>query len=189
MKISRRCNARHTHHGQCDLAFGHPGSHQRVGFHDWPNVVHWHNPEARMTPAPTPVPVVAAIISDTRTMPFYLLGRRSPDAKSYPDHWNNVGGKVEKGEEPEEALVREVREELGITVRVYDKVCDLHRYTDTGIYVCVTYYRCLLPNSERAKIRTSPEIVEYRWMSLTGALELKLAPLESIALRLRHGGY
>lgn len=43
-----------------------------------------------------------------------LLERRPKDAPVYPGRWDTPGGHVEEGEAPEEALVRELREELGI---------------------------------------------------------------------------
>ena len=41
----------------------------------------------------------------------YLLGKR-PEGKSQGGHWEFIGGKIEPGETPKEALVREIREEL-----------------------------------------------------------------------------
>ncbi len=55
------------------------------------------------------VSAVALIDTDGRV----LLARR-PEGKSMAGLWEFPGGKVEPGESPEEALIRELREELGI---------------------------------------------------------------------------
>jgi 8-oxo-dGTP diphosphatase len=59
-----------------------------------------------------PVPVVCAVIErDGRV----LVAQRPPD-KLLPLKWEFAGGKVEPGEDPAAAIVREIREELGCTV-------------------------------------------------------------------------
>ena len=59
------------------------------------------------------VPVAAAVIfrDDGR----YLLGQR-PMGSFYPGYWEFPGGKVETGEQPQQALVRELYEELNIRI-------------------------------------------------------------------------
>ena len=48
--------------------------------------------------------------------------------------WEFVGGKVERGKTKEEALVRECREELDVTISVGDVFMDvIHRYPDITV--------------------------------------------------------
>jgi 8-oxo-dGTP diphosphatase len=59
------------------------------------------------------VDVAAAVI--TRPDGSFLLGRRAPGT-FYPGYWEFPGGKVEPGETPRDALIRELHEELGLKV-------------------------------------------------------------------------
>ncbi len=64
--------------------------------------------------APAPVPVVCAVIErDGRV----LVAQRPPH-KLLPLKWEFPGGKVEPGEEAADAIVREIREELGCAIHV-----------------------------------------------------------------------
>ncbi|MEJ2000350.1 MAG: NUDIX domain-containing protein [Maritimibacter sp.] len=67
----------------------------------------------------------ALIVKDGKT----LLGRRSHFRANYPNCWDFIGGKVEEGEEPEQALIRELGEELAINptkISYFDKIEDVH---------------------------------------------------------------
>jgi 8-oxo-dGTP diphosphatase len=59
------------------------------------------------------VNVAAAVI--LRSDGYFLLGQRGPDTV-YSGYWEFPGGKVEAGETPEQALIRELDEELGVKV-------------------------------------------------------------------------
>ena len=59
------------------------------------------------------VPVATGIIEDVSGR---LLVSLRPEGKPWPGFWEFPGGKVDPGETPEQALVRELWEELGITV-------------------------------------------------------------------------
>jgi 8-oxo-dGTP diphosphatase len=61
--------------------------------------------------------VSAAILLDARPPEKVLLALRGP-SQSHAGMWEFPGGKVEVGESPEEALVREIREELNLEVSV-----------------------------------------------------------------------
>lgn len=56
--------------------------------------------------------VAAFLVSDGRV----LLGHRAATRRWYPDVWDAVGGHVDAGEAPGQALQRELQEELGVEV-------------------------------------------------------------------------
>jgi 8-oxo-dGTP diphosphatase len=62
---------------------------------------------------------IAAIIFQNDDGEFLLYLRDNKPDIPFPDHWDLIGGHVEEGETPEEALVREVKEELGIELKNY----------------------------------------------------------------------
>ena len=76
------------------------------------------------------VKVVAALIWDGDK----FLACQRPAHKKRGLLWEFVGGKVEPGESPEEALVRECREELDVEVEVGEVFMDLvHEYPDITV--------------------------------------------------------
>ena len=76
------------------------------------------------------IEVVGAIIKDGDR---YLVGQRAAN-KSQGGLWEFMGGKIEPGETPEQALARECREELDLEIeneRVIDSV--VHEYPEKTI--------------------------------------------------------
>lgn len=77
--------------------------------------------------------VVAALIrnGDGR----FLICQR-PSYKARGLLWEFVGGKVEEGESKRDALIRECKEELDVTVEVGDVFAEVtHRYPDMDIHL------------------------------------------------------
>ena len=92
---------------------------------------------------PRPVLVTAAVIErDGRVL---VAQRGSGDPLS--GKWEFPGGKIEPGETPERCLVREIREELGIEVRVQEFLCS-SRFAYDHVTVELLAYRCAWVSGE-----------------------------------------
>lgn len=96
-------------------------------------------------PAPSSlklVHVVAALLINAERQ--FLFAQR-PEGKFQAGRWELPGGKLEAGELPEEALVREIQEELGITL---DKAAlkpftfISHSYAELGVHVLMPIFSC-----------------------------------------------
>lgn len=62
---------------------------------------------------------IAAIILENDKGEFLLALRDNKPGIPFPNHWDLIGGHLEEGETPDEALVREVKEELNIELKDY----------------------------------------------------------------------
>lgn len=78
-----------------------------------------------MTIKSEPTLVVAAVIKHSLGDDTKVLIVRRGSGQTGAGFWEFPGGKVEPGESPEQALIREIQEELGLTIRVGDLVGEL----------------------------------------------------------------
>lgn len=78
------------------------------------------------------IPVVAGFLKKGNQI---LVGQR-PENHSLAGQWEFPGGKIEAGESPEQALARELSEELGIEAQIGElKFSCTHSYGDVNILI------------------------------------------------------
>ena len=93
------------------------------------------------------IEVVAALIWDKDK---FLICQR-PANKARALLWEFVGGKVEPGETKEQALIRECREELDVTISVGDVFMDVvHEYPDLTVHL--TLFNAIIAEGKPQKL-------------------------------------
>ena len=117
--------------------------------------------------------VVAALIWDNDR--FMICQRPAHKARGLL--WEFVGGKVEKGETKEQALIRECREELAITVSVGDEFMDVvHEYPD------ITVHLTLFHATVKEGIPQKLEHNDMTWITPSEIANYKFCPADRIIL-------
>lgn len=117
-----------------------------------------------MTPVKT-IQVVAAVIQADRRV-FATQRGYGPQK----DGWEFPGGKIEPGETPRQALIREIREELDTEIAVGDKLLQVeYDYPDfhlsMGCYLCAVRSGLLtLKEHESAKWLSMDELDTVAWL-------------------------
>lgn len=102
------------------------------------------------------IEVVAALIWDKNK---FLICQR-PANKARGLLWEFVGGKVEDGETKEQALIRECREELGVTLSVGGIFMDVtHEYPDIKVHL--TLFHAKIAQGAPQKIEHN----DIRWIT------------------------
>jgi len=106
-----------------------------------------------------------------------LLGHRTSSRRWYPDVWDLPGGHVEQGESEPQALIRELREELGVQVlgRDCEAVTTLHLTAGDGVEeLRLAIWR--VRKWRRAPVNRCPEEHDHLgWFSADELEELTLA--------------
>lgn len=117
--------------------------------------------------------VAGAIIKDGLV---FAAQRGSHGKTAYK--WEFPGGKIEPGETPEEALRRELIEELSIEVEVHELITKIvDSYDDVDLSIAT--YRCTLPKGEPIK----KEHIALGWFNKDQLLNVDFSKADEPTLR------
>lgn len=104
-----------------------------------------------------------------------LLARRSPTRRAYPDRWSFPGGHVEAGETFEQALGRELQEEIGVCPQSYRLVDAIADPEATG----TTYHLYVVTAWTGEPLIRDDEHTALTWFTLGSAAALDDLALEA----------
>lgn len=110
-----------------------------------------------------------------------LVLQRAPDTRC-PTAWETVHGRLERGEEPEDGAVREVREETGLEIRrLYNvTVQPFYLHGMKAVQLAVVFAAFV---DEPGDVRLGSEHQRSEWLPVAEALERFVWPRERQALR------
>ena len=118
--------------------------------------------------------VVAALIWEEDR----FLACQRPAHKARALLWEFVGGKVEPNETKEEALIRECREELGVTVAVEDIFMEVtHAYPDLTVHL--TLFHARIAEGTPKKLEHN----DIRWITVEEIDQFPFCPADEEILK------
>lgn len=113
--------------------------------------------------------VVGAVVTNDGK----ILSAQRSESMSLPGMWEFPGGKIEPGETPRAALVREMQEELLCTVDIGDQVASTRYEYDFGFVTLTTFYATLVDGEPRLT-----EHSEIRWIDAADLDSVEWAPAD-----------
>src|SRR3989344_315818 len=91
----------------------------------------------------------------------YLILKKSPDDRNYPNKWSFCSGFVKEFEPAEEGVLREIKEETSLDAKIIKQgkiieVLDNNKRWVVAVYLC---------ESKSKDVKLCHENVEFRWAS------------------------
>ena len=118
----------------------------------------------------TTVACVGALVRDPDGRLLVILRSQEPAAGT----WSLPGGRVDPGETPEQACIREVHEETGLVVVVRRHVGTVEREGPAGATYVIDDYACDVHGGE---LKPGTDAAAVEWVDDARLLDLPLSPL------------
>lgn len=117
--------------------------------------------------------VVAAIIKSTNKTGNPIIFATQRAHGTFAGGWEFPGGKIEPGETPEEALIREIREELDTEISV-DSLLETVEYDYPEFHLSMKCYWCSVVSGDLVL----KEHAEARWLSKEELFDVEWLPAD-----------
>jgi len=111
---------------------------------------------------------VAVIVNNDNKILLLKRGEKAPWMSS---KWSLVGGGIEKGETPQQAVEREIEEETGLEVKKFTKSFTIERHADSIEHIFACRY-----NGEPTDITLDKENSNYGWYDTSEMEYLDIVP-------------
>lgn len=121
---------------------------------------------------PTLFPVVAGLMLDTQGR---ILVQQRPEGTAMAGLWEFPGGKIEPGETPEQALARELAEELGIAI--LPEECEPMTFASASLgqrHLILLLFRCRAWAGEPRALHATA----LRWATVDELYQLPMPPAD-----------
>ncbi len=130
----------------------------------------------------TIIPVVAAVI---RNHDHEVLITKRPPNGHLAGLWEFPGGKIEAGETPEQALQRELLEELGVRTET-KKLMWQETFTYPEKTVHIRFFECiLLEDAENIK---PIQVADFKWVPVEALSQFEFPPADAAFIELLTNG-
>jgi|SRR5687768_13215785 len=118
---------------------------------------------------------VGALMVKQDDAPYLLLSKRAAHRTFYPDVWDMPGGHCEPGETPEQTLVRELSEEIGVTPTAWHLLNEVRAELPGEEELLVLHLYAVTAWTGTPHNRMPEEHSEVAWFTVEDACDLALA--------------
>lgn len=121
---------------------------------------------------------IVSIIAVFHCQDKFLLVKRREDDDIFPGKWQNLGGKIELGEFVEQALAREIKEEVGLelngAIPEYLQSYSWKKDDKTPVRLGLIFLIDLDKTIKDYIIKLDKELADYGWFTMKNAFTLDL---------------